>query len=177
MSSNDVVRWVAAGALVLGACSAHAAVDLAAVVVAPQRGQSSEQLRRDRYECHNWAVDQTGVVPLAAPAQADRAERTKRARRAERIDRALNGAAIGGSIGGLIRAAADRNPANGVLAGAAVGAAVGAATAGGDARASDGPTDGEAEYLRALSACLEGRGYSVALPEPPGAEGEIVAAR
>jgi hypothetical protein len=115
-------------------------------------------------------------VPLAAGAKVD-GSAADRALRRDRIDRALNGAAIGAGVGGLIRAARDRNPGQGVLAGAAVGAAVGAATARGDARAADGPTDGEAHYLRALSACLEGRGYSVELPVAPASEERTVAAK
>lgn len=36
--------------------------------VYPAEGQSEEQLRQDRYECHEWAVRQTGFDPtLAAP--------------------------------------------------------------------------------------------------------------
>jgi hypothetical protein len=36
---------------------------MADVVVYPAKGQSPEQLDRDRYECHNWAVKQTGFDP------------------------------------------------------------------------------------------------------------------
>ena len=177
MSSNERAAVTLAGAALalLAGLSAYAAVDLAALQVTPQRGQSSEQTRRDRYECHNWAVEQSGLVPAAAPVQDDRDTRADRARRAERINRVLNGAAIGAGIGGLIRATQDRDASRGVLAGAAVGAAVGAATASRSDRESDSPTDGEADYLRALSACLEGRGYFVALPEAPGSGEETVA--
>lgn len=42
--------------------------------VYPKQGQSEEQQARDRYECHRWAVDQTGYDPSlsgggVAPAQ------------------------------------------------------------------------------------------------------------
>ncbi|HLF12558.1 MAG TPA: hypothetical protein VJA26_15255, partial [Gammaproteobacteria bacterium] len=97
------------------AAPAGAAIDLAALQVAPQRGQSADQTRRDRYECHNWAVEQTGVVPQAAPTE-DEADDDERARRAERISRVLSGAAIGAGIGGLVRSVRDKNPSNGVLA-------------------------------------------------------------
>jgi hypothetical protein len=165
MSSNKrlAVFAGAGGLLLVAAAPASAAIDLAALQVSPQRGQSAEQTRRDRYECHNWAVDESGVVPQALPA-GDRQD-GGRGRRAERIGRVLNGAAIGAGIGGLIRAVQDKDPSNGVLAGAAAGAAVGAATADRDARESRTIADeGDTEYLRALSACLEGRGYLVALP-------------
>lgn len=156
-SSN---RGRAGGVLLasLLALPAHAAVDLAALQVAPQRGQSADQLRRDRYECHNWAVDQTGSMPSAALEESRDAQRE---RRADRIARVLTGAAVGSAVGGVVRATQDKDPSNGVLAGAAVGAAVGAATS----AARKGSEVGEPnDYMRALTACLEGRGYTVALP-------------
>ena len=50
-----------------------------------------------------------------------------------------------------------------MLAGAAAGAAIGAATAGVKRKQPEAP-EGPSDYLRALTACLEGRGYSVSLP-------------
>src|ERR1700722_14132700 len=40
------------------------------VFVYPATGQSAEQTERDRYECHVWAVQQTGVEPSRAYASA-----------------------------------------------------------------------------------------------------------
>jgi hypothetical protein len=34
----------------------------------PNAGQSQEQQNKDRYECHQWAVAQTGFDPMSAPA-------------------------------------------------------------------------------------------------------------
>lgn len=34
--------------------------------VYPKNGQSAEQEEKDRYECHRWAVDQTGFDPTVA---------------------------------------------------------------------------------------------------------------
>jgi hypothetical protein len=51
------------------------------------------------------------------------------------------------------------------LVGAAAGAAIGAASAGSKRKeAAAAEAEGPSDYLRALTACLEGRGYSVALP-------------
>ncbi|MCE6982447.1 glycine zipper family protein, partial [Pseudomonas frederiksbergensis] len=36
------------------------------VIAYPAQGQSPQQLDRDRYECHRWAVQQTGFDPAAA---------------------------------------------------------------------------------------------------------------
>ena len=35
------------------------------IFVYPAHGQSPDQTERDRYECHTWAVQQTGVDPAA----------------------------------------------------------------------------------------------------------------
>jgi hypothetical protein len=139
---------------------ANAAVDLAALQVTPQRGQTAAELRRDRYECHNFAVDQTGSLPPAVAPEQDR--NAKRERRSERMARVLTGAAVGSAVGGVVRAVQDKDPSNGVLAGAAVGAAVGAATS--EPRG-DSADEDPGDYVRALTACLEGRGYAVAVPD------------
>lgn len=153
-SSRNALIVIGSSCLAVGQVSI-AAVDLATLEIAPQRGQSADQLRRDRYECHNWAVDETSSLPAAASTPQRGTDK------AERTGRILNGAAIGAALGGLIRSVQRKDPSNGVLAGAAVGAAVGAATG----RAKEPAVSAaEDDYLRALSACLEGRGYRVALP-------------
>ena len=35
------------------------------IYIYPNQGQSAQQQSRDRYECHSWAVQQTGVDPTA----------------------------------------------------------------------------------------------------------------
>jgi hypothetical protein len=44
------------------------------VFVYPKNGQNPEQQARDRYECHRWAVDQTGFDPTSAGGGASPAE-------------------------------------------------------------------------------------------------------
>ena len=36
----------------------------------PRKGQSEQQQAKDRYECHSWAVNQTGYDPVQPPAGA-----------------------------------------------------------------------------------------------------------
>ncbi len=38
----------------------------------PRAGQSEDQQAKDRYECHRWAVDQTGFDPSLGAAPADK---------------------------------------------------------------------------------------------------------
>ena len=150
--------------LVLVALPAAAAEDLRTLDVRGLRGQSQDQARRDRYECHNWAVAQTGgqappAAPVAAPPNAGKADLKH-----ERIARAIVGATIGGTIGALTGDWHEQNEH--ILAGAAVGAGIGAATAGAGRKETPPAPEGPSDYLRALTACLEGRGYSVSLPSP-----------
>ena len=150
--------------LLLAALPATAAEDLRALEVRGLRGQSAELARRDRYECHNWALAQTGQAPPAAPVAAP-PDAGKGDLKHERIGRAIVGATIGGTIGSLFGDWHDAN--ENILAGAAAGAAIGAATAGAGRQQQPPQPEGPSDYLRALTACLEGRGYSVSLPAAP----------
>jgi uncharacterized protein YcfJ len=167
-SSNTVLGRAALGAaLGIGLAGvslpAAAAEDLRALEVVGQRGQSLEQTRRDRYECHNWSIEQTGETPTAAPARDERRDSEREVRR-ERVDRAIAGAAIGGIVGSIFGSGRRHRSSDRALVGAAAGAAIGAATAGGNEREASAAAEEPSDYLRALTACLEGRGYSVAMP-------------
>ena len=170
-SSRYVRSLIAAAAAVASVGTAVAAEDLTALRVDPQRDQSADQLRRDRYECHNWAVEQTGQAPVAVLEEREQPSDAKRDKRAERASRAILGAAIGSVVGGIAGGGRGWHHENdAVLTGAAVGAGVGAASVGGKApdkgKKSEAP-EAPSDYLRALSACLEGRGYTVTMPSPP----------
>jgi hypothetical protein len=158
------LRAVGIAAGIALCATAGAAVDLSKLQVTPQRGQSADQARRDRYECHTWAVEQTGEVPSAAPAENQDA--VDAAKRADRVARIATGAAIGAGIGGLL--GGGHNPGEDMLKGAAVGGVIGVATGAAHDKKQQkqaGPEPGS-DYLRALTACLEGRGYMVAMPAP-----------
>ena len=172
-AARAVSRAIVIAAGLALCATASAAIDLSKLQVTPQHGQSADQARRDRYECHNWAVEQTGETPSANPAPEQNAANA--AKRADMINRIITGAAIGASLGGLLGAGHNYDPGQDILKGAGVGAAVGAATgaaADKKRRAAAGPGPGS-DYLRALTACLEGRGYTVAMPS----QGEKVAQR
>ncbi|WP_434456657.1 hypothetical protein JQR85_14470 [Stutzerimonas urumqiensis] len=51
------------------------------VIAYPAQGQSAEQQGRDRYECHGWAVGQSGFDPAVAtrPVGAEVTDRYRRA--------------------------------------------------------------------------------------------------
>jgi hypothetical protein len=138
----------------------------------PKEGQTKERQSRDHYECYNWAIQQTSfdpsqssipperrvkVVPMPPPGH-------------DTVILAIAGAVMGALIAG------PRHAGAGALIGAGYGAVAGAASdvnrqqyalqmeeayANRD-QALDARYEGKArDFRRAMSACLEGRGYSV----------------
>src|ERR1700724_3774400 len=93
------------------------------VFVYPANGQSAEQNDRDRYECHVWAVQETGVDPSRADASPY--ERVV-VQPANPPGSGTVAGAIGGAIIGSI-IAGPRNAGAGLVLGGATGAIVGSA--------------------------------------------------
>src|ERR1700691_6780710 len=121
---------VPAAAIVLAACVAPPPRVVAVPAPPPQRvfvypnnGQSPEQTDRNRYECHVWAVQQTGVDPSRPDAPP--AERVV-VQPANPPGSGVAVGAIGGAILGSILAG-PRNAGAGLVIGAATGAIVGSA--------------------------------------------------
>jgi len=143
------------------------------IYVYPSKGQSEKQLDRDRYECHNWAVAQSHYNPSdshLAPHQQVRVVEMPPPGRDTAVG-AMTGAVIGGSVAGR------RDSGEGAVAGAIIGAMVGASSDAARQRAAQTQSNTSmsadqqaerarlekqaADYRRAISACLEGRGYTV----------------
>jgi hypothetical protein len=140
------------------------------MAVYPARGQSARRADRDRYECHLWAVKQSGFDPARSSASA------RVALRRVEPDPPSGTSTTMGAVTGAVVGAAVANPQR-TLEGAAIGAVVGgvaghAADNAREARAQaiedrladrrDLPREQRTEnYRRATSACLEGRGYTV----------------
>lgn len=130
--------------------------------VYPQKGQTQEQQSKDQFECHEWAVQQSGFDP-SAPGSTAQAS-TEGSTGGEALGRAGRGAALG-AVGGAIAGDAGK--------GAAIGAAAGGGTglikkgrqnqeaAEAEAQQAAATEQQRATYQRALSACLEGRGYTI----------------
>jgi hypothetical protein len=138
------------------------------VFVYPSNGQSPQQTDRDRYECHLWAVQQTGVDP--SRANASPYERVVVQPAAPPGAATATGAIGGAILGSLI--AGPRNAGAGFVLGAASGAIVGSTVDASNqaqarqtqAQINQAAAEGRARadsYRRALGACLQGRGYTV----------------
>ena len=127
------------------------------VIAYPAKGQSTERQSKDRYECHIWAVKQSGFDPSttqAAPANPEPQQR------GEVLRGGARGAAAGAAIGAI---------AGNAGKGAAIGATAGGLRKGfqridNNRNAQSQPaasSTGQNTYNRAIGACLSGRGYSV----------------
>jgi hypothetical protein len=147
-------------------------VPLTQVYFYPKVGQTAEQQSRDHYDCYNWAVKQTGFDPGQSAIPTDQRIRVVPMPPPghDTATLAVAGAVLGALIGG------PRHALGGALIGASGGAIAGAASdsarqesarqqenayAAQD-RARDARVDEKVfGFRRAMSACLEGRGYSV----------------
>ena len=135
--------------------------------VYPLKNQKPEQQDKDRYECHQWAVQQTGYDPSKTypgnPYHLD--PQPYRPSEPHVLKGAGRGAALG-AVGGAITG----NAGKGAAAGAAMGGLAGGFrridekpqhTAQQRAKVASAGVVQQMNYTRAMAACLEGRGYSV----------------
>ena len=133
-------------------------------IIYPGKGQTPEQQKKDVGECNAWATQSTGVDP-AVLAQNAAAQPAPSGPQGERVRGAAGGAAAGAIIGEVANDDAGQ--------GAATGAVVGAIAGGSRQRrgqraqqqqqqqAQQQTQQALATYNRAVSACLEGRGYTI----------------
>jgi hypothetical protein len=126
------------------------------IMIYPAKGQSNQQLSQDRYQCHVWAVQQSGFDP-SNPQTSQAAPQQQQGQVIKKAGRgALAGAAIGAIAGNAGK-------------GAAIGATAGGLKGGFDKRdqnlaaqnQAQAAAPGQDNYNGALKACLTGRGYSV----------------
>ncbi|MEJ2690816.1 MAG: YMGG-like glycine zipper-containing protein [Deltaproteobacteria bacterium] len=137
------------------------------LIIYPQKGQSQEQMEKDKFECYSWSKQQSGFDPMAPPTAS-----TPPPANQEPQSNTVKGAARGALVGVAV----------GAIAGdAGKGAAIGAASGGllgGIKRRDQVAKQEQAEqqwaqdqanqyaakrnnYNRGYSACMEGRGYTV----------------
>jgi len=139
------------------------------LIVFPAKGQSQEQMEKDKYDCYTWAKQQTGFDPTQSQPPAQAAPAQSQGPQGERIKGAARGAAVGAVVGEI----ANDDAGKGAAAGAAGGVMVGgmksrqsrrqqAQTQQQQTQQQDAAYDQKrSTYNRALGACLEGKGYTV----------------
>jgi uncharacterized protein YcfJ len=146
------------------AADAQAAND---IFIYPNKGQNQQQQDKDRYECHTWAVNQTGFDPSRPQNTSSNSASDNRYQPSQ--PHVLRGAARGAALG-AVGGAITGNAGKGAGAGAAMGGVAGGFRRRDERIQQQNQQQNNAQasqqnqrtaYNRAMAACLEGRGYSV----------------
>ena len=136
------------------------------VIIYPAKGQSDDQMEKDKFECYSWAKKETGFDPMEIPTAT--APPPKKEAQKGGVGR---GAVAGAAVGGIAKGK------KGLAPGAVIGGGSGALL-GGMRREKQRNQEEQARqqwereqgnaymqkrntYNRAYGACLEGRGYTV----------------
>jgi len=150
-------------------------------MIYPASGQSDEELGQDRFECHLWAVEQSGFDPSnpppEPPAGAIKVPVGENPNEGAAAKGTIAGAVVGGVIGSERH---DMRTPEGAIIGAVIGSVIGSAieekgetearqqarqeardAAAQRASERDELTLPREDYQRAIAVCLEGRGYVV----------------
>ena len=159
----------------LGVTLLSADVDAQEFFAYPPAGHTEAQQQQDRFECHQWAVEQSGFDPAAPPEAA-----VRDAAQTPAVD-ASGRPVVGGAVkGAVIAEAAGGDASEGAAAGAALGVLQGRRDkreaaeqraraeqqARTDARQAEAAYAQElaakrAAYDRARGVCFQARGYTV----------------
>jgi hypothetical protein len=126
----------------------------------PSKGQTQEQQDRDKYECNQWAISQSGFDP-SNPSSISTSSEQPQGRAGGGAARGAAVGAVGGSIAG--------DPGPRAASGAAMGGLIGAIRRRRErnqaeqeqTQAQAAGTSGQDEYNRAFATCMQGRGYAV----------------
>ena len=165
-----VIKW--AFAVLVFAVFLVSHVQAQELIVYPAKGQSNEQMEKDKFECYSWAKGQTGFDPMQMPTASSPPP--------PKGDKSVAGGVVGGGVLGGVGGAVIGGIAGGSK-GARKGAAIGGLSGGaiGGMRSSSQNSQAEKKrkqweqqqanqymqqrntYNRAYAACLEGKGYTV----------------
>jgi hypothetical protein len=165
-----VIKWAFIALLFAVFLSSH--VQAQEIIVYPAKGQSNEQMEKDKFECYSWAKGQTGFDPMQMPtATSPPPSQEKKSVGGSAVKGGLLGGAGGAVIGGIA------GGSKGARKGAAIGGLSGGAIGGMRSSRQNRQTDQQRKqweqqqanqymqqrnaYNRAHAACLEGRGYTV----------------
>jgi hypothetical protein len=137
------------------------------IFIYPAKGQDKNKQDEDRYDCHSWAVSQTGFDPSKPQTSASNHAGSQQYRPSQ--PHVLRGGARGAALG-AVGGAITGNAGKGAAAGAAMGGLAGGfrrlderrqQTNQQQANAQASQQNQQMAYHRAMAACLEGRGYTV----------------
>ena len=139
-------------------------------IVYPAKGQSEDQIEKDKYQCYSWAKQQTGFDPMKIPTTTS-APPAKEEEVWGAGKSGVAGGATGAIVGGIAKG--KKGAVRGGLIGAGTGALIGGVRSSNqrnreeqkrkewERKEANNYVRARDEYNRAFGACMEGRGYSV----------------
>ena len=165
-----VIKWAFIALIIAVFLGSH--VQAQEIIVYPAKGQSNDQMEKDKFECYTWAKGQTGFDPMQIPtASSAPPSQERRSVGGSTLGGGLLGGAGGAVIGGIA------GGSSGARRGAAIGGLSGGAIGGMRSSRQNRQADQQQQqweqqqanqymqqrsaYNRAHAACLEGRGYTV----------------
>ena len=165
-----VIKWAFIALLFAVFLSSH--VQAQEIIVYPAKGQSNDQMEKDKFECYSWAKGQTGFDPMQMPtASSPPPSQERKSVGRSTVGGGLLGGAGGAVIGGI--AGGSKGARKGAAIGGLSGGAIGGMRSSRQNRQSDQQRQQWEQqqanqymqqrnaYNRAYSACLEGKGYTV----------------
>ena len=138
-------------------------------IIYPAKGQSQQQTEQDKFQCYEWAKQQTGFDPMAMPTAGSPPPPASQASTGGGM---VKGGAVG-ALGGLAIGSLSGHAGEGAAIGAAAGGVMGGMRARHQQEQSQQAQQQWADqqasqymqkrdyYNRAYKACLTGRGYTV----------------
>lgn len=133
------------------------------VYVFPANNQTADQQAKDESDCYSWAVKQSGYDPINPTTV-----------QAKQVDQGPDGSAVAGAAGGAAVGVAIGAISGDAGKGAAIGAISGAVLGHRRGRMEKSMEQGQANqqatqssqkllegFIKAYTACLEGKGYTV----------------
>ncbi len=138
------------------------------LVIFPANDQSDEQMEKDKYDCYQWAKNQSDFDPMAPP-KTETAPPQQQAKQGGAVKGAARGATVGLAVGAITNNSKGTSAAAGAAAGGLAGGMKKQDQAKQQKQAEEQWAQKEAAnytqkrdgYNRAYSACLEGKGYTV----------------
>ena len=105
--------------VLLAACTAGSIL-AQELIIYPAKGQSDEQVEKDKFECYSWAKQQTGVDPIVASTASQQPATSQDSTAGGAVKGAAKGAVVGVGIG-AIAGNAGKGAAIGAVSGGALG--------------------------------------------------------
>jgi hypothetical protein len=151
---------VAVAAIVICVAARGATAQNSGPYIYPSKGQTQQQQDRDKYECNQWAVGQSGFDPGNPSSTSTSAQQPPRGP----TGGAARGAAVG-AVGGAISGDAGAGAASGAERGRLLGA-IRRRRERNEAeeeqkQAQAAGASGQNSYNRAFATCMQGRAYAV----------------